>query len=131
MKWTPFEHDGKTYDLSHLHPFHLVLTRPATGKLTEESFSFDVIFSHHCFTKTIKDGDDPALKYGDSREDRTFCFARYQLSHQLPNIVREIHQKRCSHTRHGNFFFVELVNEEGESPRLSRTPSAVERLSLC
>ncbi|MBL4751563.1 MAG: hypothetical protein JKX71_13450 [Amylibacter sp.] len=113
MKWKPFTHTGNQYDLSHLHPFKLDVTQPETTKVEEKIFQFKVIFSLHCFSKTTKEGDDPLLEYSDNRETRTFCFERYQLSFQLPAIIRDIHKKRCNHTGKGNFFIIELSDDDG------------------
>jgi hypothetical protein len=43
-------------------------------------YKVDVIFSLHCFTRGIKDGEqpDPALCYSDDRETRVFDFLRYE-----------------------------------------------------
>ena len=112
MKWNPFQHNGDTYDLSHLHPFDLELIQPAKGRDPERTYNFNVDFSIHCFTKAVKEGDSPALEYSDNRESRTFCFDRYRLSFHLPDIIRVIHTKPCSHTGKGNFFIVQLVTDE-------------------
>ena len=67
MKWNPFQHNGDTYDLSHLHPFDLELIQPAKGRDPERTYNFNVDFSIHCFTKAVKEGDSPALEYSDNR----------------------------------------------------------------
>ncbi len=113
MKWQPFQHNNNKYDLSHLHPFALELIQPAQGDKLEKKYTFWVRFSLHCFSKSIEDGDDPSLEYRDNRETRTFCHKRYELSFYLPEIIREINEKRCSHTGYGNFFLVEFLTEEG------------------
>jgi hypothetical protein len=114
MKWKPFQQDGNIYDLSHLHPFELELIQPAKGNDPERIYNFNVAFSLHCFTKAVKEGDNPAFEYRDNREIRTFCFERYRLSFHLPDIIREIHTKRCNHSGKDNFFIVELMTDEGE-----------------
>lgn len=113
MKWLAFQHNDTTYDLCHLHPFEMEVVQPAKDKKPEQRFRFVVKFSLHCFAAEIKNGDDPALAYSDNRETRTFCFDRYRLSHHLPDIIRDIGAKRCSHTGKGNFFIVELIDDEG------------------
>ena len=115
MKWKTFHHGRQQYDLSHLHPFSLSVTQPGSGDKPARHYDFAVRFSLHCFTKGVQAGDDPALTYKDNREVRTFCFDRYRLSFQLPAIIRDIHQKRCLHTGHGNFFIVELTTDDGQT----------------
>lgn len=133
MKWKPFQHNGNTYDLSHLHPFELELIQPAKSNEPERTYDFSVAFSLHCFSKAVKDGDNPALEYSDNRESRTFCLDRYRLSFHLPDIIRDIHTKSCSHTGKGNFFIVEsIIDENGlveyeiyfdvTNPKLKGTP---------
>lgn len=113
MKWNAFNHQGTVYDLSHLHPFELLIVQPATAKDPERPYRFRVAFSLHCFTQSIVDGDDPALAYRDNRETRTFCFTRYRLSRYLPDIIQGIGARKCLHTGKGNFFVVELVDDDG------------------
>lgn len=71
MKWKPFKHDGNEYDLSHLHPTILTLAQPAKGDVEAKEHQFDVVFSHHCFSKENKPHHDPLLEYSDNRELRT------------------------------------------------------------
>ncbi|OZB05561.1 MAG: hypothetical protein B7X54_05035 [Idiomarina sp. 34-48-12] len=54
------------------------------------------------------------MRYADSRETRIFCFDRYQLSFLLPDIVKVINQKKCFHTGKGNFFIIEVPNNDGK-----------------
>lgn len=54
---------------------------------------------------------DLSLLYQGPKEKRVFCFERYQLSQQLPDIIRNIDQKVCWHTHHGHFFTIELQDE--------------------
>jgi len=116
MKWRPFEYQGISYDLSHLHPFQWMCIQAAKGDKPERCYSFDVIFSLHTFTKGIESGAvaDKSLEYCDSREVRVFDFGRYELSKQLPGIVKELGMRKCFHTGHNNFFTVELLGEAGE-----------------
>jgi len=108
MKWKNFIYAGKKYELSHLHPFQLKL----------ESYSFNVLFSMHCFTrKTLLDEtyEDALFYHGPKEKDRVFCFDRYNLSQQLPDIIRSLDKRLCWHTHHGSFFTIELQDIEGES----------------
>jgi hypothetical protein len=94
----------------------LTLIQPAKGDVEEKQHQFDIVFSHHCFSKEIKPNHNPLLRYGDNRELRTFCFDRYRLSLQLPAVIANIHTMRCSHTGHGNFFFIHCPSSEFLAP---------------
>lgn len=116
IHWKAFEFDGVIYDLTHLHPKRLTYIQPAKGDKPERLYEVDVIFSMHCFTRGIKQGESPDknLLYMDSRESRVFDFRRYSLSKELPAIVEELHRRKCHHSGKGNFFVVEVITQEGE-----------------
>lgn len=116
MFWRDFNYEGVEYDLSHLHPFDLSFTAPASDKRPERVYNLQITFSMHTFTRGLKkDEYVPDLLYRDNREVRAFDFVRYELSKKLPEIVRELGNRRCYHTNHGNFFTIELVDENGEA----------------
>lgn len=116
MKWKPFSLNGVTYDLSHLHDRQQKFTIPAKGDKPEQVFEVDVEFGLHCFTSGVKPGQllNPLLKYCDSRECRNFDIHRYHLSKGIPAIVDELSRRRCFHSGKGNFFLVELVDDQGQ-----------------
>ena len=119
MKWRPFTYQGIHYTLSHLHPFEWAFVLPAKGNQLERHYSFDVAFSLHTFTKGIKNrtATDEALIYSDSREQREFDFNRYALSKRLPEIVHSLNTRKCYCTGHGNFFTVDIIEENGAKKR--------------
>jgi hypothetical protein len=116
IHWKPFEFRGLVYDLAHLHPRSVVYRQEASEGKPERGYRVDVIFSMHCFTRRLKDGETPdaALLYRDSRECRVFDFRRYELSKRLPAIIEELHRRKCYHSGKGNFFVVEIITEDGE-----------------
>ncbi len=69
----------------------------------------------HCFTRNPLPDEvvDSDLWYEGPKEKRIFCFDRYMLSDQLPEIVKSISDRACWHTHHGNYFTIELVTQEG------------------
>lgn len=116
MRWNKFEFKGKVYELSHLHPFTWYLTLGKEGVHPERKYRFNIEFSMHCFTKKLIDNKaitDEALFYSGPKETRLFCFERYELSKQLPEIINNIDKKPCWHTNHGHFFTIELQNQNG------------------
>jgi hypothetical protein len=115
MKWRPFSYRGSDHDLSHLHPFEWQFMAPASETRPARTYPIQAIFSLHTFTRGIQGGLRPAaeLIYRDTREEREFDFARYELSKQLPAIVRSLGERTCYHTAHGTFFTIELTGPEG------------------
>ncbi len=115
MKWIDFEYNGEILDLSHLHPFSWFLLQDKEGKHPARKYSFNVEFSMHCFTKQLLPAENPSasLIYRGPKEERVFCFERYELSRQLPAIIMNIDKSVCWHTHHGHFFTIELQNRHG------------------
>ena len=115
MKWRKFSYRGSEYNLSHLHPFEWHYNVQKEHKAPARAYRFNVTFSMHCFTRKPLRTEtvDPALYYRGPKESRIFCFARYDLSTQLPDIIRSLGQRVCWHTHHDNFFTVELQDPEG------------------
>lgn len=104
---------GVLWDLSHLKPF-VFKTEVSAGL----EVSVLVIFSCHCFTKSLRWDERPALQiphdefYVDDRERRVLCERRYNLSRQLlRDIVMSLHTRRITlaDDRRANFMTVEHV----------------------
>ena len=103
IKWNEFEHENKNYKLDHLWPETVTFTVPAKGDLPEKNYRVQIIYSLHCFTRGMKDTDCATLKYSDSKEDRTFCFDRYDYSFHLPKIIRALNEGYVFHTNHSSY----------------------------
>jgi hypothetical protein len=106
---------GSIYDLSHLDSFNFEFVVPEKDGRPRQLYAIEVMFSWHCFTRGIAPGEDfaKALAYSRGRETRLFDERRYHLSKKLSGIIRSIGSRKCFHTGRGNFFTVELVDEEG------------------
>jgi hypothetical protein len=52
-----------------------------------KSFSIQVSFGAHCFTRESQPGDTPDLAFMDGNRQRTFCVNRYAHSLHLPAAV--------------------------------------------
>ncbi len=113
IKWRAFHFERKSYDLSHLHPTTVTYVQAAKKGKPEHAYKVNVIFSLHCFTRGILEGEtvDPKLFYGDGYETRLIEFQRYELSYRLPGIVGELMDRKCYHTGRTNYTTVELVSE--------------------
>jgi hypothetical protein len=115
LQWTSFRHGSQTYDLTHLHARTVQFVNPAKDGKAAITFTVDVTFSLHCFSRSLPavGSYDRTLEYSDARETRLFDVARYELSKHLPGIVKRLTERKCQHTGKGNFFTVEIVAEDG------------------
>ena len=116
--WNDFHHKEQVYSLSHLCEFEWTYTQAAKGANPERKYKFTVEFGLHCFTYAPNKNKGETLNsfpkdlnYSDSRETRIFCFKRWKLSFRLQDIAKDISQKHCYNTGKGNFFTIELINE--------------------
>jgi hypothetical protein len=79
MHWKPIVADGKSYDLSHLHPFVLRVTLDAVD------IRLVVSFGHHVFS----DEKGRGLMISVGGEERSFSPVRYEASFQAASYARE------------------------------------------
>lgn len=89
---------GETFCLAHLQPFFIDYSirlsgEPVTARLR-------VHFSAHCYTRSIKEGEDESLiLFSEARknftDNRVFCPQRYQFSLKLPGIVEGLLNSQC------------------------------------
>jgi len=116
MQWRPFEYDNEVYALDHLDSFEWKYTTEAGPKRPAREYKFHVTFSMHCFTRDPQQTEviNNDLWYEGPKENRLFCFDRYPLTHQLSDIVKGLATRPCWVTKHGNFFTIELIADNGE-----------------
>jgi hypothetical protein len=115
IKWNPFSHGSKNYELTHLWPEIWVYTQEAKGDKLAIVYNIQIIYSLHCFTKKKELDADATLDYSDTRETRTFCFDRYDYSFLLPEILRRLEKGYVYHTGKKNFMRIDKdENEEYE-----------------
>lgn len=103
IKWNDFNFAGTQYCLRHLWPYAHTFTIPAKNKNPEKSYTVNVVFSLHCFTRGKKSDDSQLLFYSDNREVRTFCFERYNHSKLLPGIINQLDKGKVFHTNHATY----------------------------
>ena len=116
VAWHPFRIGDKCFDLGHLHPYCIQYVQAAGQNKPERRYQVQVIFGLHCFTRSPKPDERFSREwcYSDSRETRTFCLQRYELSKRLPEIINDLSRQRCYHTQKGNFFVVEILDTANE-----------------
>jgi hypothetical protein len=112
IAWKPFNHEDQVYDLTHLHPRAAQFIQPAQGGKPERTYSVNIGFGLHCFTRGLKPNEamPENLAYSDSRETRVFDFSRFEYSKLLNGIVEALPSSPCFHTAHGTFLTVRQLN---------------------
>ena len=117
ISWKNFILDGEIYDLSHLNAdwVEYLDKRDEKNIIT---YKFIVTYGLHCFTKDSDDistEESQLLMYKGPRESRPFNFERYQLSKQLPSIVKSLGEKETlvCHAGYGKFAIVKVLDSNG------------------
>jgi hypothetical protein len=92
------------YNLAHLEPFTINVTPNAPEAPT---FKVLVLFSHHTFTREIKDGDDVAYHYIENNDPRCFCHDRYLSSQSLKAVVESSSGGKAYFSQNRNFMLID------------------------
>lgn len=118
VHWQPFRLDDVTYDLSHLDSHVVELVHTAQGDKAAITYRFHVTYSFHCFAKAYpeqSEEDRKRLEYVTHKEARPFCFKRYELSKNLPEIVENLDSaKLIFHAGYESFAVCEVKNLDGD-----------------
>jgi len=114
--------EGKTYDVSHLQDTRFQFTIAETSECPEIQASMLMQFGSHCvslgppmnkafdFTRI---GTDSKIIDGRGIE-RCFCPDRYNLSINLPDIIRSLPEgRRCYFTGQDNWLTMEVLGPDG------------------
>ena len=108
-RWPPHSTDGRTFELSHLHPFRYPLLLPERPNHAAREIEIRVAFSAHTFTSGCLISEVPDYQYSTGPRDlRKFCPTRYEFSKVLPDVVRSLDGRKCFFTDRNNYFVVEL-----------------------
>jgi hypothetical protein len=111
--WPPFVINGAAIDLGHLEP--LLVACPTPGQLTD--LWINVRFSMHCFTEGFDPlRHDPSLKVMDHKKPRAFDPRRYNLSKNLPALIRALPTAKVHQTpeQRNYLYFCVLAELAGE-----------------
>ena len=117
VHFQPFQIDNATYDLSHLDAHVVTYTQAADPEKKPITYTFYVTYSHHCFAKDydhLTKADYERLMYHANRESRPFCHERYELSKQLPNIVKNLPDHLVFHAGYGSYATHKFTNSNGK-----------------
>lgn len=109
-RWKPHvSSDGRSYSLSHLHPFRFTLELPADGQYSARTVTVHVGFGLHVFTCDFARASERAEEYCDGRERRAFDEVRYHASFQLEALIPTSEMRKCYSAKNANFFTAEIA----------------------
>lgn len=117
-KWNAFEYGGQTYDLSHLDAHKVTYTHSSPGK-PDIAYDFWVTYSFHCFAKNYPDRcqiEQQSLMYSSPKEERPFCFTRYDLSkNYLRAMISNLGtpQIKVTHAGYSAYAAHQIINDDG------------------
>jgi len=107
-RWPPHWEEGQRYDLSHVYPFRFNYVLPANQQFAERIIGIQVSFTSHAFTRKCAADETPHPHYSAPGEARMFDRERYGFSRMLPELIRNIGNRKCFFGRYDNFFVLEL-----------------------
>ena len=83
-KFTFIDYENNLYNLEHLNSFYCMFFQNNENDKHKKKFKCIVEFSNHCFIK----------KQSNLLQKRIFYPIRYNLSKQLPNIIKHINRHK-------------------------------------
>ena len=107
-RWPPHWEAGQRYDLSHVYPFKFDYALLANQHFAECIVSIRVSFTSHAFTRKCEADEVPHPHYCAPGEARVFDHGRYGFSKLLPELFRNIDNRKCFFAKYNNFFVLEL-----------------------
>ena len=95
--WPEIFVKGSALDLSYLSPFVFECSTP--GEAKPEFLTVNVRYSNHVFSEAFDDAahtEDTAI--WDHKRKRAFCQERYDLSFELPKLLRDLGNAKVHQT---------------------------------
>lgn len=89
--FSPITLGGEIIGFDHLDPFQISVP----SELVRRQLTVDIKFTNHCFSYGDEDTSvEEGELYDHNNKRRLFCPKRYQLSLELPNILRNMNHPR-------------------------------------
>ena len=112
---TPFTYDEKEYVLSHLQPMEFDITLKAHNANPKLDIAINVVFSNHCYTEGVTTLSDASHDFVDHNSQRRwFSPERHKSSEILPELVKQLHTRKCCFTGRNNWLIIELQGSDGK-----------------
>lgn len=111
QKWKRFNIGAKNYSFEHLNSCKHLFTHPKRN----EYYTLYFTFSHHVFTRSIKENEkvDFEQVYPYPSDERVFDLARFELSKHLPRIVETLPEQFCYHGGYSRYCSCKIFQEDG------------------
>lgn len=111
QQWKSFSDGINEYHFNHLNSCKHLFTHPERN----ESYTLYFTFSHHVFTRSIKENEnaDPAKIYPYPSDERIFDENRFKLSKHLPEIVQTLPNQFCYHGGYSRYCSCKISQEDG------------------
>lgn len=111
QQWKGFNVAAKEYNFNHLNTCKHIFTHPERN----ESYTLYFTFSHHVFTRSIKETEnvEPALIYPYPSDERAFDEVRFELSKHLPKIVETLPEQFCYHGGYSRYCSCKISQRNG------------------
>lgn len=111
--WPEFNNNGTVYDLSHLHPKTMEITREATDSHPSKDVRIFLSYSDHCFTDHHGEDDSWIYTNAQGYKTRYFCRERYRYSFEIDNILQRVFRdnvyiKRTMNEKKEQFFYLDV-----------------------
>jgi hypothetical protein len=111
QQWKSFNLSDEEYNLDHLNACKHIFTHPKRN----ESYTLYFTFSHHVFTRSIKQTEnvEPAFIYPYPSDERVFDEIRFELSKNLPEIVKTLPEQFCYHGGYSRYCSCKISRSDG------------------
>lgn len=111
QQWKNFNIGDIEYNFNHLDACKHLFTHPKRN----ESYTLYFTFSHHVFTRSIKESEvvEPEQIYPYPADVRAFDVVRFELSKYLPEIVATLPEQFCYHGGYSRYCSCKISQEDG------------------
>lgn len=111
QQWKSFNIGSDVYHFDHLSSCKHLLVHPERN----ESYTLYFTFSHHVFTRNIKEDEAVGSEqfYPYPSDKRVFDETRFELSKHLPKIIETLPEQFCYHGGYSRYCSCKISQEDG------------------
>lgn len=104
------------YNLSHLADGLIRFVQPARDGRPDRIYPVTAIYTNHVFTREIKSGDHQTSELKDNHGNyRTFDYARYCASFELPRIIENLSKMTIYHAKEDFMVISKVLTPDGSN----------------